>query len=66
MKSLEVHEEMRTGVTETLGRKQRGEPTSAAIRSLRMGLCSDERLLVGTRESSRAFGGNLRMPDLMA
>ena len=47
------------------GSKQRGELTSAAIRSLRMGLFTNERLL-GTRETSRDSSGNLRMLDLTA
>lgn len=30
-----------------------------------MGFCTNERLLVGTRNTSRAFGGNVGAPDLM-
>ena len=59
---------MRTGGAEILARKEieRGEPTSAASWSLRMGLLTSEQLLVGTRETSRDFGGNMRAFDLMA
>lgn len=59
---------MRTGGAEILARKEieRGEPTSAARWSLRMGLLTNEQLLVGTRETSRDFGGNMRALDLMA